>query len=580
MSEKILTIISIQDEFLSIISKQLAEIAGDQVRIRPISVKHLAKETIAEGETVLVPSSFLLPLIRPFLPQGVACIVAKRGLNFVNMRELLASGKGKNILVVNDTKLHTDETVAALREIVFEHNYYAYDPGSPIPEQIDFVVTPGERQLVPEGPMKVIDIGYRILSFETICEILEALGLGYELFVMVNRYMKSLVALSNESTTFKIDSTFGKRAEHTDGKTAKYYFEDVIAHSQAMKDVLRIAKKLAKTHKPVHIFGETGTGKRMLAQAIHNDSPVKAGPYLNINCAARPVDVLERELFGIEQEGRISPGLFELANGGTLCIEEIDELPVSLQGRLLQALVEGQIIRTGGHTPVPVHVRIITTSNIDLSAQMDESKFRKDLFYYLAALTCEVPSLSKRMEDFEPLINTYLQSSLQRADLVIPSEVIQLLKRYPWPGNVRELFNAVSYMACLEEKVINADFLPFYIKGRLQNTTDLPLQQEMDEHEQNELIKRIEEHGFLEESLAILEVFVQGKKQHESYGRNMVRKLLKEKKVILSEQQLRLRLEVLNELALLNVRQGRSGTTISRKGEVFLQKLQLKNGVH
>jgi DNA-binding NtrC family response regulator len=261
-----------------------------------------------------------------------------------------------------------------------------------------------------------------------------------------------------------------------------------------------------------------------------------------------------------------------------LCIEDIDELPVSLQSRLLQALEEGQIIRIGGHSPVPVQVRIITTSNTDLSLSVDENKFRKDLFYYLAALTCKVPSLSERKEDFEPLIQTYLQSHLHRDDLVIPPNVMRLLKQYPWPGNVKELFNAVSYMACLEEKEITLELLPFYMKGRLQKiAVDPVLPQDMTESECNELIVNIEEHGFLEESLAILEVFDQGKKQHESYGRAIVKKRLQEKSIDLSEQQLRLRLEVLNELELLNVRQGRSGTTISRKGELFLQMLRTKN---
>ncbi|MFE5429199.1 sigma 54-interacting transcriptional regulator [Peribacillus simplex] len=577
MVDKVVTIISIQDEYLSTISKQMIGIAGDLIKIRPISIKNLARETISEDEIVLLGANFIHPLVRPFLPKGVRTIEAKRGLNFVNIKKLLYAPQGKNILVVNDTKHNTDETIQVLRETVFEHNYYAYDPDTPIPQQIDYIITPGEMQLVPEGDMKVIDIGYRVLALETVFEIFEALGLDCQQFFLANRYMKSLVALSNGNTTFTIDSTFSKWTEYTGGKTAKYFFKDVIAHSQAMNDVLYIARKLAKTSDPVHIFGETGTGKRMLAQAMHNDSPVKAGPYLNINCAARPMDVLERELFGTESEGQTSPGLFELANGGTLCIEEIDELPVSLQGRLLQALEESQIFRINGHSPIPVQVRIITTSDTDLSMSVEEHKFRKDLFYYLAALTYKVPPLSERKEDFEPLIQTYLQSHLHREDLVIPPDMIRLLQQYPWPGNVKELFNALSYIACLEEKEITLELLPFYMKGRLQKAAVESIPQEIAEIELNELIVNIEEHGFLEESLSILEVFDQGKKQHTSYGRAIVKKRLQEKGITLSEQQLRSRLDVLNQLELLNVRQGRSGTTISRKGELFLQTLRTKN---
>lgn len=306
--------------------------------------------------------------------------------------------------------------------------------------------------------------------------------------------MKSLVALANENQS-NIESTyFRKWARNTIEKNAKYFLDDIIANSQAMKDVLYIAKRISKMNDPVHIFGETGTGKSVLAQSIHNDSFNKEGPYLNINCSAWPKELLERELFGIEANGQTTPGLFELANGGTLCIEEIDELSISMQGRLLQVIEEGQVIRMGGHHPVPVRVRMITTSNMDLSLLVDQDSFRKDLFYQLSVLTCKMPTLSEREEDFESLIETYLHSHLHREDLIIPQNMIELLKQYSWPGNVRELFNALSYMACLEEKELTLESLPFYIKGRLLNNST----EEMSESDVNELIKRIEEHGFWE----------------------------------------------------------------------------------
>ncbi len=556
----------------------MTELAGDLVRIRPITIKNLAREKISKDEIVLLGTDFILPLVTPFLPDEGRYIICKRGFNYVNMGKLLSAPKGKKILVVNDTEQTTKETIQSLKEVVFEHEYYAYYPDASIPEKFDFVLTPGEMQLVPEGLAEVIDIGYRLISLDTIFEIFDILELDFSKSFLTNRYMKSLVALSNQNKNLKIDSTFNKWDEHRVSKTANYYFEDVIAYSQAMSDALYILKKFAGLHDPVHIFGETGTGKRMLAQAIHNDSPVNRGPYLNINCAARPLDVLERDLFGSEMDGKISPGLFELASGGTLCIEEIDEIPLSLQGRLLQVLAEGQIIRVGGHLPIPIDVRLITTSHSDLSVLVDENKFRRDLFYYLAALTCKIPSLSERKEDFETLIQIYLKSHLQRNDLNIPQDMIQLLMQYSWPGNVKELFNAVSYMACLKGKKLSFELLPFYIKGRLRkNNAELAPPQELSEPELDELVVSIEGHGFLEESLAILEVFEQGKKQRKSFGRTVVREMLQSKGIILTEQQLRLRLEVLNQLELLNVRQGRSGTTISRKGELFLEKLRLEN---
>lgn len=576
LAQKGITIISIQDEYLSVISKQMTDIAGDLIRIRPISIKNLSREKISKDEIVLLGSNFILPLVRPFLPEETRFVIAERGFNYVNMAKILSAPRGQNILIVNDTKQTTDETVQALQEVIFEHNYYGYNPNAEIPLNIDFVVTPGEVQLVPEGLFEVIDIGYRVLALETVFELFEVLELDYSQFFLTNRYMKSLVSLSNEGSNLKITpASYNKWTENADGKTtAVYYFDDVIAHSKAMKDVLFIAKKLAKMSDPVHVFGETGTGKRMLAQAMHNDSLINKGPYLNINCAGLTEAVLERVLFGSGIDGQNTPGLFEMADGGTLCIEDIDELPISLQGRLLQTLEEGQVIRLGEHHPIPVRVRIITTSNIDLSLLVEEKKFRKDLFYYLAALTCKVPSLSERKEDLESLIQTYLHSHLHRETLNISPYMIELMQRYSWPGNVKELFNAFSYMACLEESELTLQSLPFYLRGRLQKNIDEPLLiQEMTESELNELIVGIEEHGFLEESIAILEVFEQGKKQFESYGRTVVKNRLQTKGFSLTEQQLRLRLEVLNQWELLIVRQGRSGTTISRKGELFLQML-------
>ncbi|SOC38489.1 sigma 54-interacting transcriptional regulator [Ureibacillus acetophenoni] len=573
MGEKIVTIISIQDDYLSQVTKQMKIIIGDMVRIRPITIKDLAREKIAKDEIIVLGGNIIYPLVQPFVPEGAKCISGKRSLNYVNMSKLLSSPKGKRILVVNDSELTTEETIQALKEVVSEHKYYAYHPGETIPEQIDFVITPGEMKLVPDGIAEVINIGFRLLSIETVFEICDVFELQYSRTLLIERYMKSLVVLSSLTGNYKLDSISNQRAETISDSKAKYCFDDVVAFSQAMKDTLYMLKIFAGLNNPVHIYGETGTGKRMLAQSIHNESLVKEGPYININCAARPLDILERDLFGSEIDGKITPGLFELANGGTLCIEEIDEMPLSVQGRILHVLEEGKIIRIGGHLPIPIQVRIITTSKSDLSLLVEDNKFRKDLFYHLTIFTCKVPSLSERKEDFEALIDMYLKSYLQRNDLEIPQEIIHVLMQYTWPGNVKELFNAISYIACLKGKKLSFDLLPYYIKGRLEkNMEKTLLPQMMLESEWNSLVLRIEEHGFLEESIAILEVFEQGKKLHESYGRNVVKERLQSKGIELSVQQIRLRLEVLNDLELLNVRQGRSGTTISRKGELFLEK--------
>ena len=183
--------------------------------------------------------------------------------------------------------------------------------------------------------------------------------------------------------------------------------------------------------------------------------------------------------------------------------------------------------------------------------------------------------MSERKEDFKALINTYLKKHLNRSKLIISDDVMEILKQHCWLGNVRELFNVISYLACIDEKVIRPNSLPFFIKAKERGRIDMQeISKEIDE---DRLISEIERHGFLEESIAILEIFSEGKKRYTSYGRIALRELLEEEKGIkLSNQLLRLRLEVLDNLNLLIVRRGRSGTTISREGEKLFYKLNNK----
>nr|WP_258567803.1 sigma 54-interacting transcriptional regulator [Paenactinomyces guangxiensis] len=355
-------------------------------------------------------------------------------------------------------------------------------------------------------------------------------------------------------------------------KKANYFFADVVAKSPSMVSVLNMAQKLAKTDSPVHLYGDTGTGKSMLAQAIHNGSHVRGGPYLSVNCAARSGDTLEKELFGTENDQGVSPGLFEYANGGTLCIEEVNELSASGQSRLLQIFEEKRVTRIGGSLSTPVNIRVITTSSTDLSALAKKGTFRRDLYYHLSALAINIPSLCERTEDIPFLIDHYLKQHLGKTDLTITHDAMQTLIHYSWPGNVRELYNVVSHLACLDEKTVDSSALPLNVKKEEQEKRfHHHFAQQIDE---KQIIQKIEEHGFLEESLEILRIFERGKRVHTSFGRLAVKKILNERGFKLSEQQLRLRLEVLHELGLLNVRQGRSGTTISRKGEQFLKKIE------
>lgn len=567
MVNKKLVIIGIQEEYLSDFTKQIQDIFAEEIKVRAITVKDLTSEMINPDETVLLSSKVIVSLVKPFIPKEVCSISIKRGINFANIKKLLDLPPGRNILIINDTKLSTEDTVLELKENVSEHNYYAYCPDEPIANFIDYVVTPGERHLIPKGVPNVIDVSTRVIDIETIFELCEHFELQEKYSLLVKRYMKNMISISTEGHD---ELLIIDRDIKTDN--ARFKFEDVIAESQEMKSTVHISKKVAISDKPIHIIGKAGSGKNMIAQAIHNESNCREGPFISINCSTRPENVLEKELFGLEKDGKYTPGLFEISLNGTLCIDEIGDMPLMVQAKLFQALEEERSLRVQGILAVPLNIRLITTSSINILDLVNKGLFRKDLFYVISTFICKVPSLKDRKEDFEPLIKLCFAKYLHREDVIIPDNIMKILKDYAWDGNVKELFNIVYYMASFGEQVISTDSIPYYVKTRNSDSYDIS-----DGVDEKLIIEKLEKRGFLCESIAILDIFAEGKNKNTSYGRTIVKKLLDQKGYNITDQQLRLRLEVLNELDLLITRQGRLGTTISKEGIQFLEKLERKN---
>lgn len=244
------------------------------------------------------------------------------------------------------------------------------------------------------------------------------------------------------------------------GLVAHHTFSDIIHSSQIMETVIKNARRFSKTTATILIQGDTGTGKELFAQSIHTESQVKNGPFVAINCAALPEDLLESELFGYEEGaftgarkgGKI--GLFELAHNGTIFLDEIGELPLSIQNRLLRVLQEKEIMRIGGTKVIKVNVRVIAATNKDLYDLMMQNNFRPDLYFRLNVLTLKIPALHDRPEDIKDLICFFLQKyNLQydRNITMFSPSVLGILKKYPWPGNIREL------ETLMEKIVITAD---------------------------------------------------------------------------------------------------------------------------
>lgn len=563
MQDKRLIIISIQEKYLTIISKQMREILGDEMEILAVTVKDLSRNTVSEKDVVLISHYEIMGVVNQLVPEDCPIVVARREVNYTNTTQLTKLPPGQKILVVNDSKKNTVETVESLRDIVFEHEYIAYDPEKTTSSSYDHIVTPGERHLLPKELPNVIDIGWRLLDISTIEEIVRLLDIDYQQSKIVKRYLKACVSLAREQRQKPIGRDIRNLAQ--------YEFSDIITESEVMERVVNQAKRLAKEEDVgyIHIQGKTGTGKSMLAEAIHNYSEKANKPFLNINCAVKTFDEVMKELFGFEEEGEISLGLFEMAGNGTVCIKEVNELPLSFQQSLYDVLVSRKFSRIGGSETIPLKVRVITTSSKDLGELKEQGYLLEELYELMKTTTLHLPPLVERKEDFDALLEN-IKQRIDRTDIEFSKEALDYLKSYSWEGNVRELFNVITYVSLIEEPPIQISSLPFELRFKVENKK----QTEREQHQ--EIIDKIEQHGFLNESIAILKIFYNGKTERTSYGRYALKKFLEEKGIVLSEQQLRARLNVLRDLGLILVRKGRAGSTITRKGESFLRNMLLK----
>lgn len=253
------------------------------------------------------------------------------------------------------------------------------------------------------------------------------------------------------------------------GLTAKYSFKDILGHSSAIQDNIQMAERYSKVNSNVLIIGETGTGKELFAHSIHRASKRSNQPFVALNCAALPENLLESELFGYEagafsgasKGGKI--GLFELAHKGTIFLDEIGEIPISLQAKLLRVLQEKEIRRIGSTSVHPVDVRVISATNINIEEKIEEGQFRSDLYYRLNLLDISIPPLRERKEDIQELVDHYLARfacEMEKSIPVITPEAANILKEHSWPGNVRELRNICERLTVLNDtNVIDEELL-------------------------------------------------------------------------------------------------------------------------
>jgi two-component system NtrC family response regulator len=264
----------------------------------------------------------------------------------------------------------------------------------------------------------------------------------------------------------------------------KYGFENIIGHSEALLAVLDMAGRAARTNSTVLIRAETGTGKELLARAIHFNSPRKDKPFVTINCGAIPKDLLESELFG-HVKGSFTgamahkKGKIETADAGTLFLDEIGEMPLELQVKVLRLIQQGEIDKIGATEPLKVDVRIVAATHRDLQAMIEDGTFREDLYYRLAVIPLVLPPLRERTEDIPDLVQHFFvraKEKVGRLGAVLPPSLMKYFQNYRWPGNVRELENVIERIVVLSrEDEITLEDLPDFLRQEYVSVDSLQL---------------------------------------------------------------------------------------------------------
>jgi transcriptional regulator with PAS, ATPase and Fis domain len=264
--------------------------------------------------------------------------------------------------------------------------------------------------------------------------------------------LRNFKILSNKITNLEKELEYYRNELSTDRK-AIYTFNNIIGRSDKSKEVMSLAKSAAKTDSNVLITGESGTGKELFAHSIHNASRRCLKPFVKINCGAIPAELFESEMFGYE-EGAFTgakrtgkKGKFEHANGGTILLDEIGDMPMSMQVKLLRVIQEKELVRVGGNDVIKVDVRVIASTNKSLEQLIKDGKFREDLYYRLDVMHLKLPSLRERVEDIEELSNELRMKICKKHGIYsegISREAIDYLKSYSWPGNIRQLENVIE----------------------------------------------------------------------------------------------------------------------------------------
>lgn len=640
------------------------------VKINSYYIDHLESDSIIEEDIVLFMIKEKALECEKHVLNKENIMVIERTLNGGENYKIFTLPKDTKVLVVNDTKETTMDTVSLLYNIgINDLQLIPYEQGK-IYEEIKIAITPDEEEYVPKHIETIINVGNRCIDISTFIKIINKLDINNkkiskalikysesiinlndgikesykELFVkkeeldivinlfkegvlfidndyniiFYNRAFKDMFYLKEDVKSKNLDSildkevlevfrkdsiknevikingkyisidkhiakslgenigfyfntqevTYIKQLEQNlsqklrnSGMVTKYNFDSIKTNSPKMQECINLAKRLADSDLTVLITGESGTGKELMAQSIHNASSRAKRPFVAINCAALPENLLESELFGYEagaftgalREGKI--GLFEQANNGTIFLDEIGDMPLSLQARILRVLQERQVMRIGSQSIIDINVRIVSATNRSLIEMIQEGKFREDLFYRLNVLPINIPSLRDRKEDILLIINSLIRKSLRFSE-----EVKNLLLNYNWPGNIRELQNVASYIELMSDDEVVIANLPYYM-----------LHRKVDFEREFTVIER---KCSAVAAIEIMRIIEDRNLLNMGVGRKNIEEIIKGRGKVITEAEIRRILSVLNEVSLVTSNVGRKGSELTLKGKDFINWLK------
>lgn len=584
-----------------LVREQIASAFRDSLDFQECPLDEEESKDIS-GDVVLIPDHTWARRVSGLVAPTVPLVCSRRTITREGWKKIESLPRDSKALLVNNMKEAALETVSIIYELGARHlDLIPVYPGSAVPD-VDLAITPGEVQYVPKSVKHIIDIGNRIVDAGTLLTIADLIGIAHVDFSVMIDLLHETIPLNpgllklielytstkqqlnlvrSEVAGFKhrknvayLHPRDGRRSSDpvrpvtvagwagdsthrvtNGGHIVRYTFGDIVGRSPAITRSVQMARRFAKSDAPVLIYGSTGTGKELFANSIHAASKRSSYPFVAINCAALPENLLESELFGYE-EGAFTgarkggkPGLFDQADGGTVFLDEIGDLSQAMQSKILRVLEEKSTIRIGGTAVRWVDIRLICATNKDIAAMVKNGAFRSDLFFRIYVLTMRLPDLRDRLEDLPDLVDTFMKR--QGVERKLSPDVFEVLASYDWPGNVRELDNCIQYMLAVSENRLDVTHVPPYILEAVGRS-------------------RTERHGFAAQlsldSRLVLDTIQELIDEGKSAGRRSIASALRKSGCNMSEARIRKVVQFLRDAGYVSIGLGRKGISIDSSG--------------